>query len=93
MRRALRENTLSIVFLALFALALAGQAFTGWHAFNDTAAEHGEEAISFGRYLTSSSFGQAMLENWQSEYLQFTLYILLTVWFIQHGSLESKRAG
>jgi hypothetical protein len=93
MRRALRENSLSIVFLTLFALALAGQAVAGWNAFNDTAAEHGEEAISFGRYLTSSSFGQAVLENWQSEYLQFTLYILLTVWFVQRGSPESKPPG
>ena len=30
------------------------------------------------------------MENWQSEYLQFTLYILLTVWFVQKGSPESK---
>lgn len=31
-----------------------------------------------------------MLENWQSEYLQFTLYILATVWLLQRGSPESK---
>jgi hypothetical protein len=30
-------------------------------------------------------------ENWQSEYLQFLLYILLTVWLIQVGSPESKK--
>jgi hypothetical protein len=91
--RRVRENLLSIVFLGLFAVALAGQAYAGWRAFNDIATEHGEETISFGRYLTSSSFGQAVLENWQSEYLQFTLYILLTVWFIQRGSPESKDPG
>jgi hypothetical protein len=90
MPRALRDNALSVVFLALFVLALCGQAIAGWNDFNDTAAQHGEPAISLGRYLTSSSFGQAVLENWQSEYLQFTLYILLTVWFIQRGSPESK---
>jgi hypothetical protein len=88
--RALRDNALSIVFLGLFAGALSGQALAGWQAFNDIKSEHGEPAISLGRYLTSSSFGQAVLENWQSEYLQFTLYILLTVWFIQRGSPESK---
>jgi hypothetical protein len=90
MRRALRDNALSIVFLGLFAAALAGQALAGWREFNEIASAHSEEAISFGRYLTSSSFGQAVLENWQSEYLQFTLYILLTVWFVQRGSPESK---
>ena len=49
-----------------------------------------EPTIEFGRYLVSSSFGNAVMENWQSEYLQFTLYILLTVWFVQRGSPESK---
>jgi hypothetical protein len=90
MRRFARENSLSLVFLAFFLLALAGQAFAGWHDFNDEAMAHHEPTISLGRYLTSSSYGNAVLENWQSEYLQFTLYILLTVWFVQRGSPESK---
>jgi uncharacterized protein DUF6766 len=90
MRRFLKENGLSLVFLLFFALALAGQAFSGWHDFNDQASAHHEPAISLGRYLTSSAFGNAVLENWQSEYLQFTLYILVTVWFLQRGSPESK---
>jgi hypothetical protein len=46
--------------------------------------------MSFTRYVTSSAFGSAVMENWQSEYLQFTLFILLTVWFLQRGSPESK---
>ena len=91
MRRFARENGLSLVFLAFFVLAVAGQAFAGWHDFNDQATAHSEATISLGRYLTSSSFGNALLENWQSEYLQFTLYILLTVWFLQRGSPESKQ--
>jgi hypothetical protein len=90
MRRFLRENGLSLVFLLFFALAVAAQAFAGWHEFNEEALAHSEATISLGRYLTSSSFGNALLENWQSEYLQFTLYILLTVWFVQRGSPESK---
>ena len=90
MRRFLRDNSLSLVFLAFFLLALAAQAFAGWHNFNDEATAHQEATISLGRYVTSSSYGNAVLENWQSEYLQFTLYILLTVWFIQRGSPESK---
>jgi hypothetical protein len=47
--------------------------------------------ISYGRYLTSSSFGQAVTENWQSEYLQFSLFILGTIWLLQRGSPESKK--
>jgi hypothetical protein len=95
-RRFLRENSLSLVFFLLFAGALAGNAITGWQAFNNASVEHHEAGISFGRYLVSSDFGRQVLENWQSEYLQFTLYILLTVWLLQKGSNESKeldRAG
>jgi hypothetical protein len=93
MRRLWRENSLSIVFLGLFLAALSGQAWAGWHEFNDDALSHHEHTISLGHYLVSSSFGNAVMENWQSEYLQFTLYILLTVWFVQRGSPESKELG
>jgi hypothetical protein len=90
MRRFLRDNSMSIVFLALFLAALSGQAIAGHADFNDTAVSHGDATISLGRYVLSSDFGSAVMENWQSEYLQFTLFILLTVWLLQRGSPESK---
>ncbi len=99
MRRFAREQSLSLVFGALFLAALAGQAFAGWHDYNNLETWHAQmagetpETISFGRYITTSSFAQAVTENWQSEYLQFTLFILLTVWFIQKRSPESKQPG
>ena len=99
MRRFAREQSLSLVFLGLFLAALAGQAFAGWHEYNNDETWHAlmanetPQTLSLGRYLTSSSFAQAVTENWQSEYLQFTLFILLTVWFIQKGSPESKQPG
>ena len=99
MRRFLREQSLSLVFGGLFLAALAGQSIAGWHDYNNLETWHAQmagqapETLSFGRYLTSSSFAQGVSENWQSEYLQFTLFILLTVWFIQKGSPESKQPG
>jgi hypothetical protein len=90
MRRFLRENSLSIVFLLLFLGALTGQAVSGHADYNDQALRHGDSTISFGRYLVSSDFGVDVMENWQSEYLQFTLMILTTVWLLQRGSPESK---
>src|SRR4029079_10995082 len=51
------------------------------------------QEISLVRYLTSSSFAVDLSENWQSEYLQFTLFILLTIWLVQRGSSESKEPG
>jgi glycerol uptake facilitator-like aquaporin len=90
-RRLLRDNSLSVFFGLLFLGALVGQAVAGHASYNQEQVAHGEPAISLGRYLTSSAFGQAVMENWQSEYLQFTLFMLATVWLLQRGSPESKK--
>jgi len=84
------QNGLSIGFGAIFLLALAGQAIAGHAVFNTDQGLHGGGEISLGRYLTSSHFTSAVTENWQSEYLQFTLFILGTIWLLQRGSPESK---
>jgi hypothetical protein len=90
MRRFLKQNSLSIVFLLLFVAALAGQAIAGHADFNEQQLRHGDPEISLSRYVVSSEFGVDVMENWQSEYLQFTLFVLLTVWLLQRGSPESK---
>jgi Arc/MetJ-type ribon-helix-helix transcriptional regulator len=90
MRRFVRENSLTLFFGAIFLLALIGQAIAGHAAFNNEQLAHGEETVSLGRYVTSSEFGRAVMENWQSEYLQFMLMMLATVWLVQRGSPESK---
>jgi hypothetical protein len=91
--RRVRENGLSIFFGVIFLAALAGQAVAGHDVYNQEQLAHQQETISFARYLVSSHFGNAVMENWQSEYLQFTLFVLMTVWFIQRGSPESKEPG
>jgi Domain of unknown function (DUF6766) len=91
--RFLRDNSLSIFFLFIFLAALGGQALVGHGEFNHDQLLHHGDPISLGRYLTSSQFAVDVAENWQSEYLQFTLYILGTVWLIQRGSPESKPPG
>jgi hypothetical protein len=91
--RAIRDNGLSLFFGALFIGALVVQAIAGHAEFNNEQVQHGGEAISLGQYLVSAQYGAAVLENWQSEYLQFTLFIMATVWLIQRGSPESKEPG
>jgi hypothetical protein len=92
-RRFCRDNSLSLVFGLLFLAALVGQAFAGWSAFNSDQVADGLGRITLGRYLMSASFAVDVAENWQSEYLQFLLYILGTVWLVQRGSPESKELG
>ncbi len=87
----LLTNGLSIAFGLLFLLSLAGQAFSGVAYFNEEQIASGLVEISFWQYVTSSSFAVDVSENWQSEYLQFLLFIVLTVWLVQKGSPESKK--
>ncbi len=89
----LRDNGLSLFFGLIFVLALVGQALTGLADFNNQQAAAGLEQVSLVRYLTSSDFAVDVTENWQSEYLQFLLFIVVTVWLVQRGSPESKEPG
>jgi hypothetical protein len=91
MRLWLRNNSLSVFFGLLFLASLVGQSLAGHRVFNEEALEHGSQTISYVRYLVSSHFGEAVVENWQSEFLQFASFILATVWLIQRGSNESKK--
>ena len=93
MRRCITLNSLSIVFGLLFLATVTGQAVAGHSGYNSEQIEHKEPTVSFARYVSSSEFGQAVMENWQSEYLQFSLYILGTIYLIQRGSPESKKPG
>ena len=91
MRRFLRDNGLSVAFGLLFLVALVGQAIAGHADFNNRQSLEGGRTVSFWHFLTTSDFAVDVAENWQSEYLQFFLYILATVWLVQRGSPESKQ--
>jgi hypothetical protein len=88
--RRLRSHGLTIAFTVLLFCALVGQAVSGVASYNEMAADAGLPLFTLGEYLTSSAFAVDIAENWQSEYLQFLLYIVLTVWLVQRGSPESK---
>jgi hypothetical protein len=90
MRKFFHNNSLSIVFLALFVLALAGQFFTGYKEHNKERREEDQSALTFTGYLQSGHFIQATFENWESEFLQMALFVVLTIFLYQKGSSESK---
>ena len=81
------------MFGGLFFAALIGEAFAGHAAYNETLTSHGLAEIDLFHYITSNAFVVDVAENWQSEYLQFFLFILATIWFVQRGSPESKKPG
>ena len=90
MKRLWRNNGLSIVLVAMFVASLAGQALTGHRHYNDEQQDHGQPAVTLGEYLRGPAFLEATMENWESEFLQMAVYVLLTVVLFQKGSAESK---
>jgi hypothetical protein len=90
--RFLRDNSLSLFFGMIFVGTLVAQAFAGWHDLNNQLLAQQLDPVSLGYYVRSADFAVDVSENWQSEYLQFFLYIMVTVWLIQKGSPESKKA-
>jgi hypothetical protein len=90
MHRFVRENSLSLFFGSLFLGSLAGHSVAGWLQFNDQQVAEHLDRITWLTYVTSADFAVDVAENWQSEFLQFLLYLSATVWLLQKGSPESK---
>ncbi len=89
-RTFLFENSLSIVLIIITFIVLLGHSITGYMHFNEELADDKQPQISYTVYLTSGSFVESVFENWESEFLQMGLYVLLTVFLMQKGSSESK---
>ena len=85
------RNSLSIVFLALFMITLGAQAITGFYEHNEELISENSRPIGWLTYLQSGHFISATFENFESEFLQMFLYVVLTVKLRQIGSAESKK--
>ncbi|MDR6831514.1 hypothetical protein J2X48_005189 [Bosea sp. BE271] len=90
MRHLLRDNGLTLALSAMFVAALIGMALTGHASRNQELAEHGRAAIGLGAYLSGGVFLSALFENWESEFLQMAVYVVLTAMLFQRGSAESR---
>jgi len=89
----MRNNGLFLVNAALFIVFLAGMSVTGWQTANQDLVDHGRAAETFGAFLGSGDFFEAVFENWESEFLQMGSYVVLTIFLFQKGSSESKPIG
>src|SRR6188508_2738978 len=90
MREWLRDHGLLTANLALFLIFFGGMVLSGVRVYNSNQLEHGEQPVSLGRYLLSGDFVEATFENWESEFLQMGMYVVLTAYLFQRGSSESK---
>lgn len=85
-----KNNGLSIVLIALFLIFFGGQIVSGWLHYNEEQKEHNQPSVRLVEYLQTGAFGEAVFENWESEFLQMGLYVVLTAFLFQRGSSESK---
>jgi hypothetical protein len=88
MKQWFRENSLSVVLLVLFLIFWGGQTATGYINYNDDQESHNAPTLSLGQYLASGAFIEATFENWESEFLQMSAYVVLTIYLSQKGSAE-----
>jgi hypothetical protein len=86
----LRNNGLCLAMFGLFVFSAAGQIAAGFRVHNEELVELGGRALSLVGYLTSGAFAEAVFENWESEFLQMAVFVLLTKSLRQRGSSESK---
>ena len=87
----MRNNSLSLVFISLFLLALVGQVYFGLKEHNQENIQEGGQAIGLLAYFASGHFLQSTFENWESEFLQMALFVWFTIFLYQKGSSESKK--
>ena len=85
-----KSNSLCLVFFAIFLISLVGQAITGLKEYNQKMKEDHGRQVSFTQYLGTGHFIETTFENWESEFLQMALFVMLTIFLYQRGSSESK---
>ena len=90
MKTVLRDNGLTIALTAMFLFSVLGMIWSGHTAYNQELRDHGGEAVGLLAYLVSGDFLSALFENWESEFLQMSAYVMLTAILFQRGSAESR---
>lgn len=93
MRNWLRDHGLLLANVGLFVIFLVGMILAGVRSYNSDQSAHHQAGVSLWGYLHTGNFVEATFENWESEFLQMGMYVVLTAWLFQRGSSESKPIG
>ena len=90
MRTWAKEHGLLLANAGLFVVFFGGMILSGAAAYSEEQAAHGQQAVTVLEYLSTGNFVEATFENWESEFLQMAMYVILTVFLFQKGSAESE---
>lgn len=92
-RTFIRDNGLAIAAFALFFVSWGIQAYMGHQVYNQDRQAHQHALVGFWPYLRTWHFLEATMENWESEFLQMGVFVVLTSCLVERGSAESKKPG
>ena len=87
LRKVWPNFALGIVLCALFFVSWTTQAAAEWRKYVQDQRDHGKP-VETGEFVIV--FGEASLQNWQSEFLEAFAVVVFTTMYIHHGSAESK---
>ncbi|MEV7634796.1 DUF6766 family protein [Pseudarthrobacter enclensis] len=93
MRKWAKEHGLLLANVALFLAFFGGMILSGAASYIEDQQAHGEPAVTVFQFLATGEFLEATFENWESEFLQMAMYVVLTIFLFQKGSSESKPMG
>lgn len=93
MPKALKNHGLTVVLVGLFLASIVGQWVSGWLVENEELRRHGQAAITLLQFTGDAEFLSSVFENWESEFLQMGMLVVLTAWLVQKGSSQSKEPG
>ena len=88
-----RDRALTLVLMGMFLFFAVAQLVTGRSEYNVRQRERGEAPVTITGYLATGHPWEALFENWESEFLQMAVFVLLTTCLVQKGSPESRRPG
>ena len=88
--KVLKDNGLTIVLSVATLSTIIGMMLTGLSVYNEDLAHHGAQPLAMSEYLLTGHFLSALFENWESEFLQMSAYVVLTAFLFQRGSAESR---
>lgn len=86
----LYSYSLSLVLMVLFLFSFIMHFIGSFRNENDELLRKGKPAVAAGEYMSDAKFWFESFQNWQSEFLAVAAIVILTIWFRQKGSPESK---
>lgn len=91
LKQFLKDNGLALCMFGLFTAFLVGLSITGYLHNNEELQSHQQATESYGQYIVSGSFIEAIFENWESEFLQMAALVIATIFLYQKGAADSRK--